>query len=804
MRRGVIHVIPQSHIDVAWLWRYDPETIHRCCKPTFSLALDNMDRYPDYTFSQSQVPLYQATEEVYPKLFERIRRYIGEGRWEIVGGMYVEFEGGEPCGESLVRQCVMGKRYFLEKFGLDVTTGWQEDAWSHPWQLPQILRKCGIDSYMFKRGGKGERLFWWQSPDGSKVLAYNSHVSREPSQSWIDLLSEMRKRYGVDRAMIRIGRGDHGGGPTPEEIEAIKRFAEKTPPEIEVKFSTFREFVDSILAQNPDLPVLNDELGFELVGDLTNCGEIKRNNRLCENLLLTAERFCSIASILFGEPYPSEELYESWKKLLFNQFHDIIGGSGIPPVCRDALRFYEIIRESGERLLRDSLSIILKNIKTDGEGTPLIVVNPLPWERTDLAEIEIQLSEGQDEIQLLDEDGNRVPIQIVERREEKDRRFLRFIFIAERVPSLGYRTYRVVRGEGEISYPNPFSVEGLKVQNEFFSVEVDPDTGCLRSLLDRRDEREVLGASGRGNTLIAIEDEGDSEGRFVKGSDTIARPPGKAWDIISHPSIEICEEGPVRAKIRISRKFRNSSFTQEIMLYSKIERVDFNLIVDWHDIHWMIKVAFPLNVEDPEVTYNTAYGSVTRPADGLEYSAQKWVDLSTPGYGIALLNNARYGHDVEGNTVRMSVLRSPTEPAYNTDEGVHLIGYSLYPHSGGWREAGVMRRGYEFNYPLIALVGDNHPGDLPPSFSFLEVRPDNVIVEVLKRAYDSDEFILRLYEIHGESCEASIKLPCEISSACQTDLMERETGDVEFEGGVLKVQMSPYEIKTIKFSPRAG
>ena len=804
MRRGVIHVIPQSHIDVAWLWRYDPETIHRCCKPTFSLALDNMDRYPDYTFSQSQVPLYQATEEVYPKLFERIRRYIGEGRWEIVGGMYVEFEGGEPCGESLVRQCVMGKRYFLEKFGLDVTTGWQEDAWSHPWQLPQILRKCGIDSYMFKRGGKGERLFWWQSPDGSKVLAYNSHVSREPSQSWIDLLSEMRKRYGVDRAMIRIGRGDHGGGPTPEEIEAIKRFAEKAPPEIEVKFSTFREFVDSILAQNPDLPVLNDELGFELVGDLTNCGEIKRNNRLCENLLLTAERFRSIASILFGEPYPSEELYESWKKLLFNQFHDIIGGSGIPPVCRDALRFYEIIRESGERLLRDSLSIILKNIKTDGEGMPLIVVNPLPWERTDLAEIEIQLPEGQDEIQLFDEDGNRVPIQIVERREEKDRRFLRFIFIAERVPSLGYRTYRVVGGEGKISYPNPFSVEGLKVQNEFFSIEVDPDTGCLRSLLDRRDEREVLGASGRGNTLIAIEDEGDSEGRFVKGSDTIARPPGKARDIISHPSIEICEEGPVRAKIRISRKFRNSSFTQEIMLYSKIERVDFNLIVDWHDIHWMIKVAFPLNVEDPEVTYNTAYGSVTRPADGLEYSAQKWVDLSTPGYGIALLNNARYGHDVEGNTVRMSVLRSPTEPAYNTDEGVHLIGYSLYPHSGGWREAGVMRRGYEFNYPLITLVEDNHPGDLPPSFSFLEVRPDNLIVEVLKRAYDSDEFILRLYEIHGESCEASIKLPCEISSACQTDLMERETGDVEFEDGILKVQMSPYEIKTIKFSPRAG
>lgn len=287
------------------------------------------------------------------------------------------------------------------------------------------------------------------------------------------------------------------------------------------------------------------------------------------------------------------------------------------------------------------------------------------------------------------------------------------------MPSLGYKTYRLLKGRDKVSYPNPFSIsrskEGLKLSNELFSIEIDPDTGCLRSIFDKKNGREVLDISGRGNLLVAIEDEGDSEGRFVVESDTTPKPPGKAWEIISEPSIEVSESGPVRAKVRIKKSFRNSIFTQDIILYSKIERVDFGLTVEWHDIHWMIKVAFPLNVEDAKITYDTPYGSVIRPADGHEYSAQKWVDLSSSEYGVALLNNSRYGHDVEGNTVRMSILRSPTTPAYNTDEGVH--GYSIYPHSGTWREAGVIRRGYEFNYPLITIVEDNHEGNLPPASS---------------------------------------------------------------------------------------
>jgi len=782
--RGTIHVIPQSHIDVAWLWRYDPETIHRCCRPTFTLATENMERFPDYTFSQSQVPLYEAMELVYPELFSKIKRYVQKGRWEIVGGMYVEAEGGEPCGESLVRQCVMGKRYFREKFGVDVRTGWQEDAWSHPWQLPQILKKSGIESYMFKRGEKGERLFWWEAPDGSRVLAYKP-LHGNPSQAWMDFFTEMTERYGVKHVMVMIGKGDHGGGPTPEDVEAVKEFA-REHPEVEVRFSTFAGFVETLLASPGNYPVLRDELGLELRGDLTNCGEIKKSNRRCENLLMTTEKFSSFADISSGLPYPKEELYEAWKKLLFNQFHDIIGGSGIPPACEDAIRFYRIIEESCRKVLQESLSAISEDIDIRGEGIPIIVSNPLSWRRT--GPVEVELEEVPDEVTVVDWKGKSVPAQIV-----RSDGAAKVLFVAEDVPSLGYKTYYVTSGSPVKAY---LSASEKVLENEFLRVEIDPGTGYLRSIYDKLNSREVL--AGEGNILVTIEDEGDSEGRFRKGDDILARPKGRAWKLTSEPKVELSEDGPVRARVRIRRRYRNSSFLQDLVLYSGARQVDFVLTVDWHDVHRMIKVAFPVNLKDPEVTYDTAYGTIVRPADGSEYPAQKWVDLSSGGYGVSLLNDSRYAHDVEGSTIRMSVLRSPTEPAYNTDEGVHTIGYALYPHGGIWKEAEVMRRGYEFNYPLIPVVGSRHAGRLPEETSFMEVGPSNIAVEVMKKAFDTDEFVVRLYEFHGEGCTAEVSFPWKLKSACEADLMEDGIGKVELEGDTLRFPVGAYEIKTVK------
>ncbi|MFH1743319.1 MAG: glycoside hydrolase family 38 C-terminal domain-containing protein [bacterium] len=794
-----IHIVPQSHIDVVWLWRYDPETIHRCCKPTFTQAIENLDRFPEYTFAQSQVPLYEPMERVYPGVFDKIKKYIHEGRWEIVGGMYVEPEGGEPCGESLVRQCVMGKRYFQQTFGVDVRTGWQPDAWSHPWQLPQIFKKSGIDSFLFRRGDMGEKLFWWESPDGSRVLTFRFDDPEDPPfPGWQETARTFKDRYGVNDTMIVIGWGDHGGGPKADDIQATLKFAKETASEASVEFSTFDRYSKAVLDREPDLPVIDRELGFQLQGDLTNVQEIKKSNRECENILLSSEKWASIASQFLNADYPSGEFEEAWKKLLFNQFHDILGGSLIPPAIEDAMGFYRSVRESCTSIMDMALTTIAKNIDTQGEGLPIVVFNPLSWTRTDFVEVELRYEKDPEHLRLRDSDGHDIPIQLLATHKEKKTTRLRFLFVASQVPSLGYKTYYAVPTSTAHESNTSLTVKDNSLENEFFRVEIDPQTGCVSRLFDKRNMREALNSSQRGNLPIAIEDEGDSEGRFMVGSDSYGKPPGPESQIVSDPSISIIETGPVRVAIRIEKQYQQSRFIQDIRLYTGIPRVDFQLTVDWHDIHRMIKLAFPMALETPEVTYDAPYATAVRPADGLEYPAQMWVDLFANGYGVSLLNNGRYGHDVQDNVVRMSILRSPTEPAYNTDEGIHILDYSLYPHQGAWQNAEVKRRGYELNIPLMAVAEAVHEGRLERDHSFFEVQPDNVTLEVIKQAYDTNEVVFRFYEMHGESCTARLTCPVPFRAAKETDLLEKELQSLQISGNTLEFPITAHEIKTIK------
>ena len=800
-----LHLLPQSHIDVVWLWRYDPETIHRCCKPTFERALSNLRRFPEYTFAQSQVPLYEPMKRLYPEIFDEIKEMVLAGRWEIVGGMYVEAEGGEPSGESLVRQCVMGKRYFREEFGVDVRTAWQPDAWSHPWQLPQILRKSGIDSYLFFRGDVGEKLFWWQAPDGSRVLAVTRFAHPDAYDylqsgeavfaEWKENLRSVADRYQVNDFPIVVGGGDHGGGLDARQIEKIVEFMGEPGEGISVGFGTFSGFVDSLKAGNPRLPTVAGELGLQLHGDLTNVGEIKKSNRECENLLVTAEKWATVALATCGLEYPGSELEEAWKKLLFNQFHDVLGGSLIPPAIEDAMGLFRGIRESCSVILKNSLDALVEKVDTRGRGIPVAVFNPLAWNRTDVAEVELERAEESGNLSVL-ETGD--PVQIVGELEEADPPRVRCLFVARDVPSLGYRTHHLVSGVSDETQTSRLIARETVLENEFLRVEVDPATGCLDSLIDKRSHRELLDPSGKGNLLVAIEDEGDSEGRFVRDNDTVGKPPGRVWEILSEPRISLVEEGPLRAKIRVERTFENSIFKQDVSLCAGLPRVDFDLEIDWHDVHWMIKVAFPFALQNPEITCEAPYGTIVRPGDGIEYPAQKWVDLSSDGHGISLLNDSRYAHDVQGSTIRLSVLRSPTEPAWNTDEGLHTIGYSLFPHAGSWKEAGVMRQGYGFNNSLIPIVATDHEGGWESKGSFFSVEPENVVLEVVKRAFDSGHLILRLFETHGRNSEAYVRLPFAVSRASETDLLENELEEIAASGSTVVCPIGAYEIKTLK------
>ncbi len=801
-----IHIVPQSHIDVVWLWRYDPETIHRCCKVTFTQALNNLDRFPDYTFAQSQVPLYEPLEKIYPDLYRRIKEYIREGRWEIVGGMYVEPEGGEPCGESWVRQCVMGKRWFQTHLGVDVTTGWQPDAWGHPSQLPQILRKSGMDSYLWRRGDVGgprnnvtEKMFWWQAPDGSKVLAFRFPETDDPPFSeWERNVRICQDRYHIQDSLLVMGRGDHGGGPSEKDIQVTHEFARNLPPGYAAKFGTFHQYVETVLRQNPHLPTIQGDLGWELQADLTNVGEIKKSNRECENLLISSEKWASIAAQWFSFEYPREELDEAWKKLLFNQFHDILGGSLIPEAIDDAMQGYQSIRDSGEYTSRSALGTMANSVNTEGDGQPVLVFNPLSWKRTDVVEAVIPFSHTLENISLQDALGNRIPVQIVEKKAEKGKTIIHCVFIAPEVPPLGYKTFYIQESTSLSEISSSLSARENQLENDLFQIGINTQNGSLNRFLDKQNQREILAENSDGNQLIAIKDEGDSEGRFVLKSDIIGKPPGAEEAIQQVTAIRVMENGPVRAKLRIEKQYQNSRFSQDVILYPGIDRVDFSLYIDWHDIHRMIKIAFPFSLPASIATYDVPYGTSVRPADGLEYPAQKWVDLSEKEYGVSLMNRGRYAHDVQKSTVRMSILRSPTHPANNTDEGIHTLDYALYPHKGSWNESWVVQRGEEFNFPLTAVLTGNHSGTMPQECSFITVTPEPVLLDVVKKSYDSNQMVLRFYEKMGQTVPATVSFFSDLLAAQETDLLENDQSAIPVLDNRMMFTLQPHEIKTVQ------
>lgn len=553
-----LHVIPQSHIDLAWWWRYDPETVQIVAEHTLETAFGNIEKFPDYTFTYLQVPAIEPLESLNPKLFYRLRYYahrpeaikdrlpnpeaIGAaGRLAIGSGLWCEVDASVPCGESLIRQCLYGKRYFRRVFGIDVRTAWFQDAWTHPWTYPQILRKSGMDSYMFTRPrGEGEWMFWWESPDGSRVFAYKPMLhdgESLPPQEAINMrLISTQRRYGVKDDLALIGVGNHGGGAIRADVERMRALMaqRKTDPKpATIKFSKPAHLVEAVLREPHDFPVIRTELLPTLRGSYTSVGEIKKGNRQCENLLLTAEKFSAIAARLGARPYPQALLFEAWKKVMLNQFHDTISGTEVPPAVEDALQRYREVQGTVGAELEAALSAIAARIHTKGRGVPVIVFNPLAWERTEIAECELEFENSTSGVTILDEDGQSVPSQILSRRSQAGRNRIRFAFAAKALPSLGYRTYWVQPGtlaEKSDTVPNPAPYQ---LENGFFKIRIDPVTGCLASIYDKVRQREVLAANRQGNLIQVLEDFGDSEGFLRNAQGDIEHNvwDRRSWDV---------------------------------------------------------------------------------------------------------------------------------------------------------------------------------------------------------------------------------------------------------------------------------
>lgn len=796
-RKLSLYLIGYSHIDLAWLW--DKKEGEEVWLNTSRTILNLMNEYPDWIYCAGQAAGYAYMERDYPDVWKEIKQRVAEGRWEIVGGTWAEFDSNLPGGESYIRHLLYGKRWFREKFGKDIVVAWTPDSFGYNWNLAQIYRKAGMVGFLTQKINWNDttrfpyHIFWWESPDGSKLMTYfpvGGYGESLDTDATLSQIKTMKDTTGVPESYAIFGVGDHGGGVTRTQLD--RAFAFKSDPLFpETKFISadgyFKHLLD--LSKTHKFPVYNNELYLEYHrGTYTSQANTKRNNRFGEMSLMKAETFASIASRM-GRPYEGKQLRDAWDILMFNQFHDVLPGSSINPVYKDAAKDYaEMFRLTGG-VLDGALDSIAQKANTAGKGRALMIFNPLAWTRDDVMEIETPDAEN---ATVLDPAGKPVPSQVADGK---------LLFVAKNLPAMGYAVYRVVPGKPKAAAGAP-GANGTSLENEFFRVTVDPKTGNISSLVDKRTKREFFGAGHEGNMLQCYRD---------------LHPEYDAWNIRLHEEKpvsmglvpEIVENGPVRVTLRWTKTIGKSTFVHYLSLVRGVPLVFGRLEVDWHEEHVMAKLAFNLNLKSDTAWYEIPYAAIGRAAVAKtdadrakwEVSAQKWVDYTDGGgaAGIMLLNNSKYGYDTKGSVMRMSLLRSPKDPDPEADMGHHSIEYALNPHAGDWRAAQAPRRGYEFNARAVAKFVDAHPGALPAVKSFFAVEPANVILASVKKAEDSNDLVLRLYEATGKDSKFKVTLPATAKAAVETNLLE-ETPKKMSAGAAVQGPIGHYEIKTVKVS----
>ena len=621
----VLHMIGNSHIDPVWLWQW-PEG-YQAVRATFRSALDRMNEYPEFIFTCDSAAYYEWIEEIEPAMFEEIRQRVAEGRWEIVGGWWVEPDCNIPGGESFVRQALVSQRYFLEKFGRIATVGYNVDPFGHNGMLPQLLRRAGMDSYVFMRPGPHEfrlpaPVFWWESPDGSRVLAYRlPHEYCSPNE---DLGYHIDKSIaqlpaGWSEMMAFYGVGNHGGGPTRQNLDSIRRLdgAGAMP---RLRQSTPRRFFDTVLASDADIPVVTGDLQHHAVGCYSAHSGIKAWMRGAENALSTAEAWATVAGVVGLRRYPRDELARAWKQVLFNQFHDTMCGTAIEPAyddARDQLGEATSIAARVENVAIQSLSQLI-DIPSEPGVTPIVVFNPLAWPVRSLVELEyggLKPNDG-----LLDEEGRPVAFQQVQSYATVSPWRSRLAFEAE-VPALGYRTYAMTPGKRHVS-ATALRATPVLLENDFVRLELDPATGRIVHLVLREDGRDVADlADGSRPRAVVIDDTSDTWGhRRLAYRDEVGT--------FEATSVELVESGPVRGILRVNSRYRDSVLTEDFVVSANRDSIEQRVILDWREKAQLLKIRMPTTLSDVTAAYEIPYGVIERPADGAEEPGQRWIDAS--------------------------------------------------------------------------------------------------------------------------------------------------------------------------------
>ncbi|WP_343234313.1 alpha-mannosidase [Microbacterium salsuginis] len=786
-----LHMIGNAHLDVVWLWPWQEG--YQEARATFASALDRMDEYPDFVFTCDQMVLLSWVEEQDPEMFARIQERVAEGRWVNVGGWWVEPDCNTPMGESFARQGLYGQRYLQSRFGKIASVGMNVDPFGHSASLPQILRGQRMDSYCFLRPGPhegdlDETLFHWESADGSRVLAYR--IPFEYCSPPGDVSGQTEKSLAqLDRAlgemMVFYGVGNHGGGPTKANIESIHRY-DRMGSFGRMTMSSPRAYFDEMLSRGEGfldaLTVRRDDLQHHAPGCYSSHSGIKSWQRRAQHAALSAERWAVIDTALTGADYPRDDLERAWKQILFNQFHDILPGSAIEPSYDDARdQLGEAVAISKRIITRAHNRIARRiDIPLDEATQPVVVFNPHPWPVS--VDVDMQYGAQRNGVRIVDHEGTPVVSQATQSTATTGDLSRGAVTFRADVPALGYALYRMLPGPA-LPTGTGLSVaeDGTVIENAHVRLELDPQTGDVVSLLDKASGVDPL-AGTRGQPRTAVcDDPTDTWGHRVISYAW----PGAAMTL---DRIVVRETGPLRSRVRVEKSWGASTLVEEYLLAHDAPAVRVDVTIDWREKAHLLKLRFPVGLDDPSATYEIPYGTIQRPVDGAEEPAQSWVDLTGTvdgaAAGLTVIATTKHGWDVspagsaggETPSIGITAVRSPVyswhdprlldpEGVYSfQDQGIQRFSLELVPHAGDWRAAQPTRRAAVLGAPVRAQLESFHDGDLPPRGSFADDGASAVMVTAVKGSEDVPasgpaDLIVRAVETRGEAASAHLDLP---------------------------------------------
>lgn len=812
--KPLVCCVGHTHIDCAWLWTL--QVTRDKAVRSFSTVLELMRRYPEYRFMSSQPLLYQFVKEEAPEIYEEIRKRIAEGRWEVEGSMYVEPDCNLSSGESLVRQILYGKRFFKEEFGKDNVVVWLPDVFGYSAALPQIMKRAGIRYFMTTKINWNEfnrmpyDTFLWRGIDGTEILTHFMPVrdyKTIPDDKRTDFFTTYngllapsqvmgsRKRYSQkylnQRTLMACGYGDGGGGTTDWMLENQRRMAKGIPGCPVTVFTGVRKFFEQLeqeVSGHPYLPRWCGELYLEYHrGTYTTMGRNKRYNRKAEFAYQNLEWMGMLGKCLLKTPYPKDCLKEGWQTILKNQFHDILPGSSIKEVYEDSKKEYEGILEAAGEAEKERRRHLTAEIQ--GHAGDVIVWNP-NQRAEGLAEF--ILSEDMDEIFCLWDGKKPIPVQKTSCGT--------YLFQTSEIPSKGYRRFERYKG-GQAELTSDLSITSSRMENQFFCLELD-ENGQFARIYDKKNDRELLPAGAKGNVIMSYEDRPHNYDAW----DINHYYAEKCWEVNQIQSIKVVEQGPVRAVLRIERSYLSSTIAQNIILYQNIPRIDIQNEIDWKEHLILLKCLFPVDMRCEEAVFEIQYGSVKRPTHSntswdfarFEVCAHKWLDVSEWDYGVSFFNDCKYGVSVRDNVVGLTMLKSPLYPNPEADKEFHQFTYSIYPHQGSWQESGTVRQAYLLNNPFMAEVKERDGGWLPAVYSLVQAEAENIVLEVVKQAEDSEDMVLRLYECWGRRTKTKLSWSFPVKEVWECDLLEQKEAGIAAEGDGISMMFQPFEIKTVK------